>query len=420
MKILHLMRQDTGGTGGAFGVAIDIHKGMKKAGVQSRIGVAEKNSRNDDVIQIYTSTHRWQRTIRRRLFYYTVGRRIKKTSWFNVDIDFAGLSASRILSAVGEKPDFIFVHFAADFLTPQLLYELHRLTRAPVVWILVDLMPLTGGCHYAFDCRKYETECSACPLLHSTKRKDWAFFNWQQRLRYFEKMDLTIVTCCSWLTQIAQQSRLVANKPIFQIMLPVDPELYKPGDKDLARQKLGLPLDKTILYFGAHSLTDPRKGVRHVLDALLILFEDEKLRHQLFVTFAGRNGEELEMDLELPFKNLGFLKGRRDVATAYQACDIFISPSIQDAGPLMVNQAIMSGTPVVAFDVGVAQDLVISGKTGYRAIPESSQDLAMGIKRICKMSKREYNKLEKNCRKLALELCHPQKQTQAYLDILKC
>jgi len=51
----------------------------------------------------------------------------------------------------------------------------------------------------------------------------------------------------------------------------------------------------------------------------------------------------------------------------YKAADLFISSSVEDSGPLMVNQSIAAGTPVAAFNVGVANDLVIDGKTGVLA-----------------------------------------------------
>ena len=51
----------------------------------------------------------------------------------------------------------------------------------------------------------------------------------------------------------------------------------------------------------------------------------------------------------------------------FKMCDLFVSTSIEDSGPLMVNQAIAMGTPVAAFGIGVAEDLVKDGKTGAKA-----------------------------------------------------
>ena len=58
--------------------------------------------------------------------------------------------------------------------------------------------------------------------------------------------------------------------------------------------------------------------------------------------------------------------------------DVFLSPSIQDAGPMMLNQALMCGTPAVAFNIGVAYD-IINDKTGYLAKYRDSEDFCKGI-----------------------------------------
>ena len=56
--------------------------------------------------------------------------------------------------------------------------------------------------------------------------------------------------------------------------------------------------------------------------------------------------------------------------------------SIEDSGPMMINESIMCGTPVVCFDMGVARDLVHTGRTGYRAALRDSSDLAFGIREV--------------------------------------
>lgn len=44
----------------------------------------------------------------------------------------------------------------------------------------------------------------------------------------------------------------------------------------------------------------------------------------------------------------------------------FVSSSIDDAGPSMVNQSIMCGTTVLSFDIGSALYMIDNGETGYR------------------------------------------------------
>jgi glycosyltransferase involved in cell wall biosynthesis len=72
---------------------------------------------------------------------------------------------------------------------------------------------------------------------------------------------------------------------------------------------------------------------------------------------------------------------------------------------MMINQSLMCGTPVVAFNTGVAQDLVINGKTGYRATVGDTNDLTRGIKEILALDIVNHGKLSSACRDLALKMC---------------
>ena len=48
-------------------------------------------------------------------------------------------------------------------------------------------------------------------------------------------------------------------------------------------------------------------------------------------------------------------------------------PSIEDSGPIMSCEVLMTGTPLVTFDVGIAVDLV-SCDTGYMATNKNHYD----------------------------------------------
>jgi len=98
---------------------------------------------------------------------------------------------------------------------------------------------------------------------------------------------------------------------------------------------------------------------------------------------------------------------------------VFLCPSIEDSGPLMINESIMCGTPVVSFDMGVAPDLVHTGKTGYRATLKDSEDLARGIYKLLNLSDTEYAQMSGNCRELGLKLYSPSVQLQGFERVFK-
>ncbi|MFC1760092.1 glycosyltransferase, partial [Candidatus Neomarinimicrobiota bacterium] len=105
------------------------------------------------------------------------------------------------------------------------------------------------------------------------------------------------------------------------------------------------------------------------------------------------------------------------LASAFQAADLFVCPSIEDAGPMMINQSIMCGTPVVSFKMGVALDLIHTGITGYRATLRDINDMATGIKYILELDEKSYCKISQNCRELGLKLCHPKVRIESLMNI---
>ena len=77
----------------------------------------------------------------------------------------------------------------------------------------------------------------------------------------------------------------------------------------------------------------------------------------------------------------------------------------------------MTGTPVVAFDTGIASEL-ISKEYGYLATIGDSVDLASGIHFVLSKSDDEYQYMSQNCRQLALDKFEKSKVMGKLIDEL--
>ena len=115
--------------------------------------------------------------------------------------------------------------------------------------------------------------------------------------------------------------------------------------------------------------------------------------------------------------NLGYVN-YPVLAKAYQAADVFVCPSLEDSWPTMINQSIMSGTPVVSFLMGVAPDFIIKGQTGYSAELKNSKDLAYGLKCILDLNKRQQLEYSNSCRSLAYKLCSYDVFAEKFSDLI--
>jgi sugar transferase (PEP-CTERM/EpsH1 system associated) len=70
---------------------------------------------------------------------------------------------------------------------------------------------------------------------------------------------------------------------------------------------------------------------------------------------------------------------RGDVAAILRAWSVFVLPSLSEATPVVILEAMASGLPVVASRVGGVPQLVLEGRTGFLADPSDPQAFADAI-----------------------------------------
>jgi glycosyltransferase involved in cell wall biosynthesis len=330
---------------------------------------------------------------------------------------------SKLLDKANFIPQVTIILFAKDFINTKNIYELYYKTNSPVLWVMFDMAPLTGGCHYAWDCERYKKSCGNCPGLFSANPFDITFKNLNFKKNFIDRTNIQIIAGSEWQYRQAKESFLFRDKIIHKILISVDPTIFKPVDKLEIRRKMGIPTDKKVIFFGALGLNSARKGMKYLLESLTklkeMIKEDSEFRQQIFLLTAGNGFDKIRDYLPFEYKSMGLLDNTCGIASCYQAADIFICPSIEDSGPTMINQSLMCGTPVVSFEMGVASDLVKTGETGYLARIKDSKDLAQGVFNTLMLNRANFDKLSENCRNLALNLCSPEVQINKFENIIK-
>jgi glycosyltransferase involved in cell wall biosynthesis len=96
------------------------------------------------------------------------------------------------------------------------------------------------------------------------------------------------------------------------------------------------------------------------------------------------------------------------LALIYSAADAFVFPSHEDNAPLTIGEALLCGTPVVAFPVGNVPDLVRHRDTGYVAGHLDIEDLVAGIRWALEASPTEALSRSLRCRTSAAAAHDPE------------
>lgn len=277
----------------------------------------------------------------------------------------------RDLKPMFKKADIVHMHWVSglfDFDNTDVLKD------KPVAWTLADMNAFTGGCHYAEGCTGYRTDCRNCPLLE--KGSNIAHENWKIKRAAYDKIENLHVICPSqWLADCAKSSSLFGDRQVHMIPNALPVTRFTPTNRMVARQKLGLPLDRKLVVFGADSLNNRRKG-GDILARSVKILADKGLADGVEGLFFGASG----LDLGIPSHSMGHISDEVKMSLIYAAADVFAFPSREDNAPLTVVESLLSGTPVVAFDgVGNVPEMITHKDTGYIARYTDAADFAEGL-----------------------------------------
>lgn len=395
LKILNLSTYDSGGAGMASVFANNM---MMRNGHDARLMVLHKTQADSCAIEYQLPTGLRGKWKRRQIRHED--RRWQRQldhAGFDRSIEFASpvtpVSAVDILLQCGFSPDIIILHWVSGFITPQIIRDLRRLTSARIIWIMMDDAPMTGGCHYPFNCKGYKNDCGDCPLFK--KPCGFAAATLSDKLRYCpEDMEL-------WATggdcQRLLDSAIGQGRTIRRILFPIDTSQLSSNDTIHAKNRFGISPQKSVIMAGCSFWHERRKGGEYLIAALAMLKERRPdLAHQLTILLVGASDMPVIRSMGYDVTFTGRLSIRQ-LMEAYRASDVFVSSSIEDSGPLMVNQSIASGTPVACFDIGVAIDIVQDGRTGWKAPVGDAAALSVAIENTLVLMQHKSVECRNNC-----------------------
>ena len=285
----------------------------------------------------------------------------------------------------------------------------------PAVLTLHDMWSFTGHCAYSYDCERWKNGCGKCPYpnTYPAVTTDNTSLEWKLKDWVYNHSNLNIVAPSHWMAEQARAS-ILNRFPVHYIPNGIDTQAYQPLDSEQCRFVLGIPLDKKVLMFGAESLKDSRKGGDLLIKALSQL--PESLKAETILLTLGHGSESLAQTVGMECLSLGYVSSDRLKSIAFSAADLFVFPTRADNLPLVLQESMACGTPMVSFKVGGVPDLVRPGITGYLASPEDTNDFSNGIIQLLQDND-ERIRMSKNCRAIAVEEYTLETQAKKYISM---
>lgn len=174
----------------------------------------------------------------------------------------------------------------------------------------------------------------------------------------------------------------IAADKIEKIPNGVDTSIFHPvtaADRFQLRERLGIPIDKTILVFTGRFI--PGKGIMSLAKAWGSIAEKYPNTCLLMVgTGKGETGScENEFRDYIISKKLNsrvIYTGWADNVNEYlQASDIFIFPTEFEGFGLSLVEAMLCGLPVIASSVGAIPEIIDHGENGMLVMPGDTEAL---------------------------------------------
>jgi glycosyltransferase involved in cell wall biosynthesis len=403
LKVIHL--NITEKYGGAAKAANRLHKELIKSGVDSKILVLKKETKDATIIE---ASSLYSTPVKLRLFCRKILNRIKQ---FLINPKY-GFNNKTLLFNILKKLDFDILHLhwvTGGYVN---LGEFKNLNKQ-IVWTMHDCAAFTGICHVIGSCEKFVTQCGKCPQIGSSNQKDVSNREFQRKLRIYRKTRLHFVSPSNWLALTCSKSPLLKDKGITIIPHGLDLEIFTPIDKIAAKGALLINSDAKVILCGAVTLDDDNKGM-NLFSQTLLYMQKLFLRDEIQIIFFGEGGIVKEDNFFNTFF-LDYISDEKLLRIYYSAADVVVIPSKQESFGQVTLEAMACGTPVVAFRATGSLDIIDHLKNGYLANPYEPNDLALGIK-WC-LDNNQENVLSKNALEKVLSSFRIGASAKKYLEL---
>ena len=290
-------------TGGAAVAANRLMKALNNNGVKAKMLVRDKESDNLTVVGLPKSPLlHWHFLWERFVIFCKL--HFSRKHLFDIDMANAGSDITKLHEF--QEADIIHLHWINQGMLS--LNSIRKILQSgkPVVWTMHDIWPATAICHLTLGCHYFKNRCANCKYLPGGgSRHDLASRIWQKKQQLQADGNIYYVACSRWLESEAKSSALLKDQKITSIPNPIDTHLYKRGNKQEARQRLGLPLDKKLILFASQRVTNEYKGMSYLVDACRQL--DDLAKGLCEVVILGGHAEEVVEQLPMNAHPLGYV-----------------------------------------------------------------------------------------------------------------
>lgn len=287
------------------------------------------------------------------------------------------ININLLLSQIQDGDIIIIYWIAGGYLNTSNLSAIKKNFDVQIFWYAVDMAPFTGGCHYYWTCNGHKFDCQKCPAILNGSKK---IASAQLALKKQNILNTEITILASSDTGVVKmQESSIKYFDYKKLPYAIDVEVFIPRPKKREKNVLKV-------FFNAQNAHVIRKGFSYLVDVINklkpLLLETNFEIHLLSVNaeehhkFISENDNIKIIPLKRP------ANAERELAKLYNMSDLMICTSVEDLSPLMVNEALLCGVPVIGFKNASNSEYIQDGKNGFLVAEHDTMRIADLVVRI--------------------------------------
>lgn len=218
----------------------------------------------------------------------------------------------------------------------------------------------------------------------STRHHDYltSWKDWLRFVSYYAVAGNFLDALISVSEQVASQAKAHENWSESEVYVVHHGCRDEPTPSGASRREvcsaLGIPQSCAIVLSVGRLLK--WKGHDYAVKALRHLRDEIEEVHWLIAGNGPQRDflQSLASDLGVT-KSLHLLGHRDDVPTLMSAADVLVHPSTSEAFGIVLIEAMMQGTPIIASRAGAIPEIVVHGDAGYLVEPRDSEAISQAV-----------------------------------------
>lgn len=246
------------------------------------------------------------------------------------------------------------------------------------IWTMHNFWPVTGGCIHPLGCERYVKNCQDCIRMDLEQHPKYIYSEkeLEMKRKTFENINIDIVVSNDFMKKAIEKYQIFRKNKIHVIPFGLHDEEFGEDEKKRERFRRQYNIKEKEIVIGFRNNNSYIKGCQYIWET----FRRGKMDNVVLMCVGGEGIPSDIKDnytcIELPWL------GKDEISQFYDACDIFLMPSLAETFGLMAIEAMARKCVVVCFKNTVLEEIVNAPECGIAVKYRCNEELREAVERL--------------------------------------